>query len=103
MNEATDPPSASLVTRQTRLSLFLYGRGSRIMVTRGIASGLPADSSTGERCVNSAVPERRLAIRRWLLSLRCDCITMVQPAESRQGLNLARSEERRVGKECRSR
>jgi hypothetical protein len=26
--------------------------------------------------------ERRLAIRKWLLSLRCDCITMVQPAES---------------------
>src|SRR6266404_4052171 len=28
-------------------------------------------------------------IRKWLWSLRCDCITMVQPAESRQGLNLA--------------
>ena len=33
--------------------------------------------------------ERRLVIRKWLLSLRCDCITMVQPAESRQGLNPA--------------
>src|SRR2546427_2803844 len=33
--------------------------------------------------------EKRLVIRKWLLSLRCDCITMVQPAESRQGLNLA--------------
>src|SRR6267143_6080086 len=33
--------------------------------------------------------ERRLVIRKWLLSLRCDCLTMVQPAESRQGLNLA--------------
>ena|ERR1700723_2192127 len=33
--------------------------------------------------------ERRLIIRKWLLSLRCDRITMVQPAESRQGLNLA--------------
>src|SRR6266481_5477345 len=33
--------------------------------------------------------ERRLLIRKWLLSLRCDCITMVQPAESRQGLNPA--------------
>src|SRR6266853_2883563 len=31
----------------------------------------------------------RFVIRKWLLSLRCDCITMVQPAESRQGLNLA--------------
>src|SRR2546430_16766315 len=42
--------------------------------------------------VNRAWPElqgRRLVIRKWLLSLRCDCITMVQPAESRQGLNLA--------------
>ncbi len=33
--------------------------------------------------------ERRLVIRKWLLSLRCDCITMVQPTESRQGLNPA--------------
>ncbi len=42
--------------------------------------------------VNRAWPElqgRRLVIRKWLLRLRCDCITMVQPAESRQGLNLA--------------
>src|SRR6267142_1416438 len=42
--------------------------------------------------VNRAWPElqgRRLVIRKWLLRLRCDCITMVQPADSRQGLNLA--------------
>jgi len=40
-------------------------------------------------CARPGYKERRLAIRKWLLSLRCDCITMVQPAESRQGLNMA--------------
>ena len=33
--------------------------------------------------------KKRLVIRKCLLSLRCHRITMVQPAESRQGLNVA--------------
>ena len=33
--------------------------------------------------------KKGLVIRKWLLSLCCDRITMVQPAESRKGLNLA--------------
>src|SRR5690349_6587159 len=32
-----------------------------------------------------------LASRKWFLTLRCHCITMVQPAESREGFNLALS------------
>jgi hypothetical protein len=32
---------------------------------------------------------KRLVVRKWLLSLRCHRITMMQPAESRQGLDLA--------------
>jgi len=33
--------------------------------------------------------KKDLVFRKWLLSLRCHRITMVQPAESRKGLNLA--------------
>src|SRR5271163_4516885 len=42
-----------------------------------------------EPCLGRVTRNGVLAIRKWLLSLRCDCITMVQPAESRQGLNMA--------------
>src|SRR5664279_4591274 len=58
--------------------------------------GLQADSSTSERCSQkmSAVhwpgyKKKRWVIRIWFLKLGCHRITMVQPAESRKGLNLA--------------
>jgi len=58
--------------------------------------GLQADSSTSEKCSQkmSAVhwpgyKKKHLVIRRWFLKLGCHRITIVQPAESRKGLNLA--------------
>ena len=57
--------------------------------------GLQADSAEGARRTREAyrrrvTREKSVVFRRgWLLSLRCHRITMVQPAESRKGLNPA--------------
>ena len=40
-------------------------------------------------CALAGLQGEAFGDQKWLWSLRCDCITMVQPAESRRGLNLA--------------
>src|SRR5439155_11936027 len=67
---------------------FLLGASSSVWDFRLIVGRRKMLAENVNRAL-AGYKEKRLVIRKWLLSLRCDCITMVQPAESRQGLNLA--------------
>src|SRR5882724_8763035 len=69
--------------------LFLFGGSSSVWDCRLIRRPAKDARRRREPCLGRVTRKSVWSQEKFLLSLRCHRITMVQPAESRKGLNLA--------------